>query len=76
VVGEIEDDGGVLVVRRIHVTYTLNGVRETQRETVERVHGFHADKCPVARSIRDSISITTSLLINPEAQEAHLHQDS
>jgi uncharacterized OsmC-like protein len=27
---------------------------------VERVHGFHADYCPVARSIRDAIAISTS----------------
>jgi len=76
VVGEIEDDGGVLVVRRIHVTYTLTGVREAQRETVERVLGFHADKCPVARSIRDSISITTSLSINPDTQGTYADRDS
>ncbi|GBD84075.1 hypothetical protein BMS3Abin02_00461 [bacterium BMS3Abin02] len=75
-VGEVENDGGVLVVRRIHVTYTLSGVQETQRETVERVLGFHADKCPVARSIRDSISVTTSLRINPDTQGAHTHQGS
>jgi uncharacterized OsmC-like protein len=50
----------VLVVKRIHVTYRLKLAPE-QRETAERVHGFHADFCPVARSIRDSIQITTSL---------------
>jgi uncharacterized OsmC-like protein len=27
---------------------------------IERSHGFHADRCPVARSIRDAIEITTS----------------
>jgi hypothetical protein len=27
----------------------------------ERVHGFHADKCPVARSIGDAIAISTEL---------------
>ena len=31
------------------------------RETAERVHGMHADYCPVARSIKDSIQIGTSL---------------
>jgi hypothetical protein len=32
---------------------------------VERVHGFHADKCPVARSIQDAITITTELGTDP-----------
>ncbi len=33
---------------------------EVDDAVVERVHGFHADHCPVARSIRDAIDITTS----------------
>jgi uncharacterized OsmC-like protein len=51
----------VLVVKRIHVTYELAGVTAEQQETVERVLGFHADHCPVARSIGGSISITTDV---------------
>jgi uncharacterized OsmC-like protein len=31
----------------------------TDRATIERVHGFHANYCPVARSIRDAIDIST-----------------
>lgn len=58
--GEIEKEGGVLVIKRIHVTYHLRGA-ENQKETVERVHGFHAERCPVARSIGGSIDITTDL---------------
>jgi len=50
----------VLVVKRIHVTYHLKLAPEN-REAAERVHGFHADYCPVARTIRDSVAITTSL---------------
>jgi len=61
-VGEIEKDGKVLVIKRIHVTYMLKGVAgEEARDKAERAHGFHADYCPVARSIRDSIDITTEL---------------
>ena len=49
-------------MKRIHVTYTLRDVAsEEEREKVDRVHGFHADYCPVARSIRDAIDITTEL---------------
>lgn len=57
--GEVELDGKVLVVKRIHVHYKLSSP-SGNAEVVERVHGFHAEKCPVARSIRDSIDVTTS----------------
>ena len=58
--GEIEKDGNVLIIKRIHVTYHLTA-DESERETVERVLGFHASHCPVARSIEAAIDITTSL---------------
>jgi uncharacterized OsmC-like protein len=60
-VGEVEKDGRVLILRRIHVTYHLSGVEEEQKDTAERVHEFHARYCPVARSIEGSIEITTDL---------------
>ncbi|MGD9057911.1 MAG: hypothetical protein PVJ41_04615 [Desulfobacterales bacterium] len=50
----------MLVIRRIHVTYQLK-LKPEQWETAQKVHGFHADFCPVARSIKDSIQITTEL---------------
>jgi organic hydroperoxide reductase OsmC/OhrA len=55
---EVEDN--VLIIRRIHVTYRLK-VADDKRETAERVHGFHAQYCPVARSIRGCIDIRTEL---------------
>lgn len=61
VTGEIEKDGSVLVVKRIHVEYELRGVEDDEHDTVERVLGFHADKCPVARSISPQIAVTTSV---------------
>jgi len=48
------------VIKRIHVTYHLK-VKPELRETAEKVHGFHADFCPVARSIKGCIDITTEL---------------
>lgn len=48
-------------MKRIHVTYHLQGATADDHEKVDRVLGFHADKCPVARSIRDSIDITTEV---------------
>jgi uncharacterized OsmC-like protein len=59
--GEIETtEDNVLVIRRIHVRYQLK-LEPDQRETARRVHGFHADKCPVARTIRGCVAITTEL---------------
>jgi len=57
--GEVEkDEDGVIVIRRIHVHYRIQAVK-ADREVVDRVHGFHADKCPVYRSISKAIDITT-----------------
>ena len=61
-IGEIEKDGNVLVIRRISVTYRLK-IDPADREAAERVHGVHADYCPVARSINGCIDITTSLVM-------------
>jgi uncharacterized OsmC-like protein len=47
------------VIRRIHVHYKLSA-GGADPEIVEKVHSLHADRCPVARSIRDSIDISTS----------------
>jgi uncharacterized OsmC-like protein len=59
--GEIELERQVLVIKRIHVTYSGITVTADQRETVERVLSVHADGCPVARSLKGAIDITTSL---------------
>jgi organic hydroperoxide reductase OsmC/OhrA len=50
----------VLVIRRIHVTYHLKADPE-KRKTAEKVHGFHADFCPVARTINGCVDISTEL---------------
>ncbi len=60
VTGEIEKDGSVLVLRRVHVKYKLK-LPEDKRETAERVLEMHADKCPVARSIKGAIEVTTEV---------------
>ncbi|WP_448592158.1 hypothetical protein [Thermoflexus hugenholtzii] len=38
----------------------------SQMETARRVHGFHACSCPVARTIRNCVVITTKLELIPE----------
>lgn len=40
--------------------YTLN-LDPAKREAAERAHRFHPPKCPVARTLRDCVEITTSL---------------
>ncbi len=50
----------MLVIKRIHVTYHLK-LEAEHRATAERVHGLHADYCPVAQTIRGCVDITTSL---------------
>jgi len=56
----VELDGKTLVIRRIHVKFTLECPPE-QRETAERVHGFFAQSCPVYRSIHPQINVTTEV---------------
>jgi hypothetical protein len=54
----------VLVLRRIHVTLELRAAAE-HREVAERVHGFYAESCPLYRSLRSAIAITTELVVSP-----------
>ncbi len=61
-VGDVEKEGSVLVIRRIHVNYKLRVPNPDEvRDTVARVLEMHADSCPVARSLKGAIEITTEL---------------
>ena len=53
------------MLKRIHARYRLQVDDDVDRAKIERVHGFHADKCPVARSIRDAIAVTTAYDLVP-----------
>ena len=59
--GEVELEGKVLVLKRIAVIYTGLDVPEQDADKVQRVLAVHADGCPVARSLRGAIEITTQL---------------
>ena len=52
----------MLVLRRIHVKLELRTTPE-HRETAERVHGFYADSCPLYRSLKPALAITTELVL-------------
>ncbi len=59
--GEVELEGTVLVIRRIHVKLKLSTSAENH-ETARRVHGFFADKCPVYLTLKPAIAMTTELI--------------
>ncbi len=64
--GEVENEGGVLVINRVHVTHNLQAEDPGAiRETVERVHGVYAQSCPVYRSLSPAFQITSSVEIVP-----------
>lgn len=52
------------MIRRIHTKLKLKAA-EQHWETARRVHGFFADKCPVYRSLKPAIAITTELILEP-----------
>ena len=60
VTGEVERDEGVLVIRRIHVAMRLVA-DEKVRETVERVHGAYAMRCPLYRTLHNAITLTSAV---------------
>jgi uncharacterized OsmC-like protein len=49
------------VLKRIAVRYRLRADPGTDKSVIDRVMGIHADHCPVARSLRGAIDITTSI---------------
>ncbi len=58
--GEIETTAdNVLVIRRVHVDFQLKAP-DTVRETVERVHAVYKEKCPVYRTLRPAMDITSA----------------
>jgi uncharacterized OsmC-like protein len=64
VTGEVEAEEGVLVIRRIHVAMRLVAPEEA-KQTVERVHGMYAMHCPLYRTLRSAIQLTSSCALAP-----------
>ena len=65
VTGEVETEEGVLVIRRIHVAMQLVTPEES-RDTVERVHGIYAMRCPLYRTLHKAIQLSSSCtLVTP-----------
>lgn len=53
------------MIRRIHVRLELRAAPE-HRETAERVHGFFANACPLYRTLKSAIAISTELVFTAE----------
>ena len=68
VIGEVEEEDGVLVIRRIHVALRLRAMEQV-RETVERVHGIYAMRCPLYRTLHNAIQLTSSYTLMPSTDE-------
>jgi uncharacterized OsmC-like protein len=61
--GEIEKEDGVLVIKRIHVVYTLRTEAGADRAKIQRAFDTHMPHCPVYRSIAAAIAVTTELKV-------------
>ena len=58
--GEIDLEGHVLVIERIHLAHKGLSLSEDRREAVHGMLAVHAEGCPVARSLPSAIETTTS----------------
>lgn len=69
--GEVETEEGVLVIRRIHVSMRLVAL-QSDTETVERVHAIYAMRCPLYRTLHNTIKLTSSFeIVAPGASPSH-----
>jgi uncharacterized OsmC-like protein len=57
--GEVEQEDGVLVIRRVQVSMHLQASEEN-RQTIERVHSMYAMNCPLYRTLHNAIQLTSS----------------
>ena len=53
------------MIKRIRVRYRLR-LRAEQREAAERAHSAHQQHCPVARTLKGCVEITTELTLEAE----------
>ncbi len=65
VTGEVETEDGVLVIRRIHLSMRLTAPQQS-RETLERVHAIYPMRCPLYRTLHNTIQITSSFTLHKE----------
>jgi uncharacterized OsmC-like protein len=59
VTGEVEEEDGVLVIRRVHVLMRI-AAPEAARAIIERVHGLYPMNCPLYRTLHKAIQLTSA----------------
>jgi uncharacterized OsmC-like protein len=64
----VEVDEGVLVLRRIHVVFSLKGVPADKIDSAQRAHDVFKTKCPIYRSVHRAIDVTTELNLDSETE--------
>ncbi len=64
--GDVEDEAGILVLRRIHLVAHLVA-DESRREAAERAAATFHGQCPLYRSIGSAVAITSELDFRPLA---------
>jgi uncharacterized OsmC-like protein len=70
VTGEVETEENVLIIRRIHVAMRLIAPQDV-KDTVERVHGMYAMRCPLYRTFHKTLQLTSSFeLVTPGAESS------
>jgi uncharacterized OsmC-like protein len=57
--GEVEQEEGVLVIKRVQVAMRLHA-SEQYRHTIERVHEMYPMNCPLYRTLHNAIQLTSS----------------
>ena len=57
----------MLVLKRIHVRYTLQVDADADRDRIQRAFEHYKPKCPVYRSISKSIAVTDELRLEGPA---------
>jgi uncharacterized OsmC-like protein len=66
--GEVEQEDGVLVIKRIHVAIRVIA-EEHKRSTVDRVHDVYAMRCPLYRTLHNAIELSSSYeIVAPEKE--------
>ena len=68
--GEVEVEDGVLVLRRIHVAFSLKGVPPEKLDAAQRSHDVYKMKCPVYRSVYRAIDVTSELTLVADADSS------
>lgn len=58
-------DEKVLVLRRIHVNFSLRGAAD-QEPAARRAHEHYKPRCPIYRSIHTAIDVTSDLHLAPD----------